>query len=316
MPYRTIDLCAGIGGIRKGFEMTGHFMNVLSSEIDKHACATYEHLYGENSQHDLTTEEFKQLIEQTPYDVLLAGFPCQAFSIGGQQDGFKDKRGVMFFEVARIVQSCRPKIVFLENVENLLEHDGGRTFLVIYNILAQCGYAVRYRVMSTYEYENIPQARKRIYIVAFRDYSLCDLFRYPEPIELKQKISDVINRAERKNEIYYYIPGTDMYERLNLFIRDSKEIFRVYNGQVRSVRNPAICPTITASMNSVYNAIILRDPFGIRRLTLRETLDFQGFPANYYFPKTVSLADAYRQIGNSVSVPVIKRIAQNIVDLL
>ena len=132
MPYRTIDLCAGIGGIRKGFEMTGAFQNVLSAEIDKYACMTYEHLYGENPLNDITSEDFKTKVEKTKYDVLLAGFPCQAFSRAGRQLGFLDKtRGTLFFDIADILQRTRPKAFMLENVDNLITHSKGNTFKVI-----------------------------------------------------------------------------------------------------------------------------------------------------------------------------------------
>ena len=122
MIYKTIDLCAGIGGIRRGFELTGSFQNVLSAEIDEAACKTYEHLFGENPKNDLTSEEFKQKVVETEYDVLLAGFPCQTFSGAGKQAGFKDKtKGTVFYEIAKIIRKTRPKAVFLENVQNLLE---------------------------------------------------------------------------------------------------------------------------------------------------------------------------------------------------
>lgn len=119
MPFKTIDLCAGIGGIRRGFEMTGYFENVLASEIDQFACMTYEHLYHEDAHHDLTTEEFKSLVEQTDYDILLAGFPCQSFSKAGLELGFADKtKGTIFYHIAEIIQRTRPRAIFLENVDN------------------------------------------------------------------------------------------------------------------------------------------------------------------------------------------------------
>jgi len=202
--------------------------------------------------------------------------------------------------------------VSLENVENLVEHDEGRTFLVIYNVLAGYGYAVRYRVMLSNEYGGIPQARKRIYIIAFLADEDCDCFKYPEPIALERGIFDIVNRAEQKNEIYYYEPDTPLYKKMNGFIGNSKRLFRIYNGNIRNLRNPELCSTLTASMNTIYNGIVMRDEFGIRRLTLKESLDFQGFQSEFYFPKTIKIEDAYKQIGNSVSVPVVKRIAEQI----
>ena len=134
--YKTIDLCAGIGGIRRGYELAGVFENVLSAEIDKNACLTYKHLYGEDPFNDVTSEEFKQKVESTSYDILLAGFPCQAFSRAGKKDGFLDKtRGTLFFDIAEIIKRTRPKAFMLENVDNLITHQKGRTFATIINVL-------------------------------------------------------------------------------------------------------------------------------------------------------------------------------------
>ena len=136
MPLRTIDLCAGIGGIRKGFEMTGHFENVLSAEIDKYACITYEHLFGENPHNDLTSSEFKDRVGELEYEVLLAGFPCQTFSRAGLEEGFNDEtKGIIFNHIAEIIERTRPRGVFLENVDNLIRHDNGNTMRTIINRL-------------------------------------------------------------------------------------------------------------------------------------------------------------------------------------
>lgn len=302
---------AGIGGICSGFLQAGYEI-VWANELDKSACRTYRHNFGDSYlvEGNINAVDASMLPD---FDILAAGFPCQSFSIGGTQKGFNDNRGVLFFEVARIIDVKRPSLLFLENVENLIEHDEGRTFLVIYNVLAQYGYSVRYKVMPSYEYGNIPQARRRIYIVAFLDFEQCDRFTFPEAVSLELRISNIVNRMERKNDIYYYNVESVMYRKLDVFIGKSQRIFRVYNGRVRNLRNPELCPTLTASMNTLYNAIVLRDEYGIRRLTLQETLDLQGFPCGFYFPNTIKIEDAYKQIGNSVSVPVVKRIAEQIV---
>lgn len=183
MPLRTIDLCAGIGGIRKGFEMTGYFVNVLSAEIDRYACITYEHLYNENPYNDLTSEEFKNHVEELEYDVLLAGFPCQTFSRAGLEEGFNDEtKGVVFNHIAEIIEKTRPKGVFLENVDNLIRHDDGNTMRTIINKLE---LDLNYKVIGVTYDENgqpiydgrdfvrnskrfgIPQNRPRTYIMAF-----------------------------------------------------------------------------------------------------------------------------------------------------
>lgn len=185
MPFRTIDLCAGIGGIRKGFEMTGDYVNVLSAEVDKYACMTYKHLYGEDPYNDLTSDEFKKTAEETDYEVLLAGFPCQTFSRAGNEDGFNDeKKGVIFNHIAEIIKKTRPHAVFLENVDNLVRHDKGNTFKTIVNKMEiELDYKVigidydsdgkpivkgnEKRFIRNSKYFGIPQNRPRTYIVAF-----------------------------------------------------------------------------------------------------------------------------------------------------
>ena len=305
------SMFTGIGGICLGFKQAG-FDIVWANEIDKAACQTYRHNFGDNylAEGDIKTINSNSIPD---FDVLTAGFPCQSFSIGGKQKGFGDNRGILFFEAARIIGAKRPQAVFLENVENLMEHDNGRTFLVIYNTLAQYGYSVRYKVMPSNEYGNVPQARKRIYIVAFLDTVKCDAFQFPEPMPLTKTIADIINKAERKNNIYYYNEATPIYNKINAFIGKSERLFRVYNGNIRNLRNPKLAPTLTASMNTIYNAIVLRDDYGIRRITLKESLALQGFRCDYYFPKTIKIEDAYKQIGNSVSVPTVQRIAENMI---
>lgn len=198
-PYHTIDLCAGIGGIRKGFELTGMFQNVLSAEIDKYACKTYTHLYGDDPQHDLTDESFKQLVEQTEYEVLLAGFPCQTFSRVGLQEGFEnEEKGKIFFHVADIIKRTRPIVIFLENVDRLVTHDDGETFKTIIQILVvQLGYhiiGVNCDESGIPQYEpssfirnsrdfGVPQNRPRTYIIGFdterfSDFQLSQIQEY------------------------------------------------------------------------------------------------------------------------------------------
>ena len=188
MVYKTIDLCAGIGGIRRGFEMTGQFKNVLSAEIDEAACATYEHLYGDNPRNDLTSEAFLQKAVDAKYDVLLAGFPCQTFSRAGLQLGFRDAtKGTIFFSIAEIISKTQPKAVFLENVENLISHDRGKTIETIVKTLEdELGYRIigvttddkgaysysRNTFVRNSKHFGLPQNRPRAYIMAFskREY--------------------------------------------------------------------------------------------------------------------------------------------------
>jgi len=205
MSLKTIDLFAGIGGIRRGFEMTGKFQNVMSAEIDKYACVTYEHLYGENPHNDVSSDEFKKKVENTNYDVLLAGFPCQAFSIAGKKLGFRDStRGTLFFDIADIIEKTKPKTFLLENVEGLINHNKGKTFnIIIETLVNDLGYKIvgveegigGYLKINKEEFIRntknfgLPQKRSRVYIMGFRKDVIPEGYVFPS---LPQRSTDVI----------------------------------------------------------------------------------------------------------------------------
>lgn len=220
--YKTIDLCAGIGGIRRGFELTNRFKNILSAEIDKYACITYKHLYNEDAFNDITTEMFKEKVSNINYDVLLAGFPCQAFSIAGLKEGFEDKtRGTIFFDIADIIKRTNPKSFLLENVEGLLRHEKGKTFEVIANTLNELGYKIvgvdidekdnviydsKSIVRSTKDF-GIPQKRARTFIMGFRKKDIPNNYIFPElPKERKNKIyNNLYDLIETEVDAKYYL---------------------------------------------------------------------------------------------------------------
>ena len=294
--------------------MQAGFDIVWANEMDSAACRTYRHNFPNAN---LVEGDIKKVATSDipDFDVLTAGFPCQPFSIAGLQKGFKDRDGNLFFEITRIIDAKRPKVVFLENVPHLMEHDDGKTFLVIYNGLAQFGYTVYYRVLASNDYGNLPQIRKRIYIVAVRDDIADSIYQYPEPIDLTLKSSDIINRSVKQHDIYYYTEG-EMYDRLVSHMKDRKAIYRITDTEVRWTKNQ-MCPTLTANMGTHKDRVhVVWDDFGVRRITLREALDFQGFPKEFYFPKTITIDDAYKQIGNTVSVPVITRLATAVKKLI
>lgn len=307
------SLFSGIGGIDLGFIQAG-FDIVWANEMDAAACRTYRHNFPNTN---LIEGNIKRIATSDipDCDVLTAGFPCQPFSIAGLQKGFKDRDGNLFFEITKIIDAKRPKVVFLENVPNLMEHDDGKTFLVIFNGLAQFGYTVYYRVLASNDYGNLPQVRKRIYIVAIREDISNRLYQYPEPMELTLKSSDIINRSVKQHDIYYYTEGK-MYDRLVAHMKDRKAIYRITDTEVRWTKNQ-MCPTLTANMGTHKDRVhVVWDDYGIRKLTLRECLDFQGFSKEFYFPNTITIDDAYKQIGNTVSVPVIARLATKIKEML
>lgn len=312
MKFKVASLFAGIGGICLGFKQAG-FEIVWANDNDAEACKTYRYNFGGDY---LVEGNILNISPKTvpDFDVLTAGFPCQPFSIAGKQEGFKDRRGNLFFEVARFVDEKRPKIVFLENVANLVSHDSGRTFLVIYNSLVQFGYTIYYKVMAANLYGNLPQIRKRIFIIAIRDDIAEVPYHHPEQIELTLKSDDIIRREVKQDDMYYYKGG--MYEFLAEKMYDKKAIYRITDTDIRLTRN-GMCPTLTANMGTYPNRVpIVWDNYGIRKLTLRECLDFQGFPSEFAFPDMLKISGAYKQLGNTVCVPVIKRIAVNIMDVL
>lgn len=307
MQHRVASMFSGIGGICLGFKQAG-FEIVWANDIDRAACMTYRHNFGNHYmvEGDISDIDADSLPD---FDVLTAGFPCQPFSIAGRQKGFKDKRGNLFFEITRIVDVKRPPVIFLENVSNLIEHDEGKTFLVIYNSLAQFGYTVYYKVMAANNYGNLPQIRKRIYIVALRDEE--KIYHHPDPIPLKTSSYQIINRHIKKDSLYYY-NGLPLYGYLKDNMWDKDAIYRITDHEVRRTKN-TMCPTLTANMGTYPDRVpVVWDDYGIRKLTIGECLDFQGFPKNFEFPKEITLNEAYKQLGNTVCIPVIKRIADNI----
>ena len=309
MEMRVCSLFSGIGGIDLAFQQAG-FDIVWANEFDRDAVKTYRHNFG--GEH-LVQRDIKGVkTEDIPdFEVLVAGFPCQPFSIVGKQKGFDDPRGNLFFEIARIVKDKRPPIIFLENVANLLEHDDGKTFLTIYNALVPYGYTFKYRVMDAIEYSNIPQHRTRIYIVAFLDNDKCDRFEFPEKIKLTTKMNDILVRNTKHDKCYYYTDSSVYYEDLQRIIDNKDALYKIYDSGV-SRKAHYVCPTLTANMGTFPDRVpIIRDDYGIRKITPYECLALQGFPKDYRFPK-IPMASAYKQCGNSVVVPVIRRIAERI----
>ena len=310
---KVCSLFSGIGGIDIGFIQAG-FDIVWANEFDKDATHTYRYNLGDKH---LIEKDIRSVnaADIPGFDVLVAGFPCQPFSIAGKQKGFDDPRGNLFFEIARIVKEKQPQVVFLENVANLLEHDDGKTFLTIYNALVPLGYAFKYRVMDSIEYGNVPQHRKRIFIVAFLDYDKCEKFEFPDKIKLNTKLNDIIIRDVKHDDCYYYNNSSVYYEDLKQIVTDKNALYKIYDSGV-SKKAHYVSPTLTANMGTFPDRVpIVIDDYGIRKITPYECLALQGFPKDYRFPN-IPMASAYKQCGNSVVVPVIRRIAEQIHEAL
>ena len=306
---------AGVGGIDKGFEKNNYFRVIYANEFDKYPAKTYE----ENSNIKVDCRDILDVnINELPnFDVLLAGFPCQAFSVAGYRKGFDDEkgRGSLFFELVRIIKGKSPSIVFLENVKNLVGHDNGNTFAVIIDELKKEKYYVKFAVLNAMEYGNIPQNRERIYIVAFKDRAMCKSFEFPMPIPLSKKLSDIIDFEKKKDKKYYYWKGKykgNLFEKLVVGMDDDTAIYQWRRKYVRKNKKGVI-PTLTANQGEGgHNVCLIKTKTGIRKMTPHECFNAQGFPSNFCLPKNMSDAKLYKQAGNSVCVSVIERVADQI----
>ena len=309
MEITFIDLFCGIGGFRLALESLGAKC-VFSCDTDRQARKTYQANFGEEPEGDITTIAADSIPD---FNILCGGFPCQPFSIAGKQRGFKDARGTLFFEIVRIVKAKQPEVVFLENVANLARHDNGNTLRVILDTLNDLGYDVHYQILNAAWY-GVPQIRKRIYFVCFRKDLQVD-FVFPEPTFQDVSVEDYLERdVDEKyyldiNSITFYKPDTTVRQldtyRMG-YIKSISQGRRVYSVKgctptfVVSARGPA------GSTEAYY--INGR----VRRLTPYEVKRIMGFPDNFIFP--VKEGRIYQQLGNSVAVPVVRMIAEKIVE--
>ncbi|MDK2802714.1 MAG: DNA (cytosine-5-)-methyltransferase [Oscillospiraceae bacterium] len=371
MLYKIIDLCAGIGGIRRGFELTGKVTNVLSAENDKYACMTYKHLYGENPTNDITTDKFKNIVNKIKYDILLAGFPCQSFSAVGKKEGFKDNiRGTIFFHIADILESTRPKAFLLENVEGLLNNNKGKTFQTILDTLIN---KLEYKLVGVTNNDKynfifnkndivlnaknfgLPQNRPRVYIVGFdaRLYGQDKLNNVLHKInfeKLPQKkngdpiYSNLHNLLELgAPEEYYLSQGyfntlkkhkTSQSEKGNGFgyvIVNSPDIENPISNTILATggsgkeRNLVYDPQERLYGKKVKNKVTHINNEGIRFMKPSEWAKLQGFIGyafmkngieTFSFSKAVSKTQQYKQLGNSVAIPLIEQLAIKIIETL
>ncbi|MBU0459813.1 MAG: DNA cytosine methyltransferase [Nanoarchaeota archaeon] len=304
--FRTIDLFAGIGGVRIGFEKAG-FETVFANDFDPYCKPTYD-LNFKTAK--LTVGDIREIdIDSLPeFDFLLGGFPCQAFSIAGYQKGFLDEdRGNLFFDVAKIIEKRRPTGFLLENVKNLQGHDKGNTFKVISETLKSLGYHVKYKVLNSMEYGNVPQTRERIYIVGFKDKNHTNNFEFPEPVKRTRRIEDLLDKEVDQK---YYYNGKPLFEKLDGSVTKTDTVYQWRRIYVRENKSN-VCPTLTANMGmGGHNVPIINDGKGIRKLTPQECIRFQGFPNSYKLPKELADSRLYKQIGNSVTATVLEGIAK------
>lgn len=305
--YKIIDLFSGVGGVRIAFEnaFKSDCKFVFSCEIDKRAKETYSLNYNEVPSGDITKIQEREIPK---HNIILAGFPCQAFSIAGYRRGFEDTRGTLFFEVARIVKYHSPDVVFLENVKNLYTHDKGSTFKVILETLSELGYKVFHSILNAKDY-GLPQNRERVFIVGFKNSNA--KFQFPLPSKTNNSIHSCLLKSKEVGEKYYY-NDKPLYEKIKDEVVCRDTIYQWRRKYVRANKS-GVCPTLTANMGTGgHNVPIIKDDKGIRKLTPRECANFQGFPKAFKIPQGMADSHLYKQFGNSVPIALVEDIAKNI----
>lgn len=297
--FSFIDLFAGIGGIRLGFESVGGHC-VFSSEFDEDACKTYEANFGEYPSGDITKIDAAEIPD---FDILLGGFPCQAFSIIGKKEGFSNETcGTLFFDIERILKEKRPSAFMLENVRNLVAHDNGNTFKIIRSHLEALGYHVYAKVLNALDY-GVPQKRERIIIVGFIDDVM---FEFPKPVpeEKRLTLEDILEKDVDKK---YYVKDRIRDSRLErLKDRNYPRPYISHENMAGSITPHPYSSALRAGASANY--ILVNDE---RRPTEREMLRIQGFPDSYKI--VLSYGKVKHQCGNSVAVPVIKAVAKEMI---
>ncbi len=318
--YTLVDLFAGIGGFRLGFERAG-FRTIYSNDFDKWCKVSFDGYFGEGALdlQDITKVEPNDI----PYaDIITGGFPCQPFSKIGKLHGFYDARGTLFFNVLEILKAKRPKAFVLENVKNLVKHDGGNTFKIIMDKLEnELEYKVYTQVLNTKDY-GLPQDRKRIYIVGFKDHSA--EFKFPEPVELKLRVKDILEKEE-VHDYYYlsqtYMDGLEKHKQRHA-AKGHGFGYRILDPE--GISTALVVGNMGRERNLIQDVPKPRDAVnrtgsplnsrGVRKITTRESARLQGFPDDYSFD--IPVTQAYKQLGNAVSVPVAQAVAESVKETL
>lgn len=318
--FKFIDLFAGIGGFRIAMQNLGGKC-VFSSEWDKEAQRTYRANFGEVPFGDITKEQTKKFIPDG-FDILCAGFPCQAFSIAGKRGGFEDTRGTLFFDVAEIIKRKQPKAFFLENVKGLRNHDRGKTLKTILNVLRNdLGYFVPEPQIINAKDFGVPQNRERIFIVGFHKSTNVKDFEYPKPTNKKVKFADI---KEKKVPATKYYLSTQYLQTLHNHKSRHESKGNGFGFEIipdNGIANAVVCGGMGRERNLVIDKRIKDftpttnikgevNREGIRRMTPREWARLQGFPDTFLIP--VADASAYKQFGNSVAVPAIQATAEQV----
>jgi DNA (cytosine-5)-methyltransferase 1 len=321
--FTFADLFAGIGGMRMAFESVGGSCT-LTSEINEHALRTYksQKWKNENPNHKYINDvvELGRLSKARipQHDVLVAGFPCQPYSIAGLRQGLDDEkgRGQVFLSILDILKKAQPKAFMLENVKGMLSHDRGRTVSFMCEELASKGYTVfEPTVLNSMTHGGVPQNRERVFIVGFRsDLGAVD-FYFPNQVKMKKTLKQTLEVNEVASK-YFYDDRYDCYSEIKAAVTSSDTAYQWRRKYVRENKSN-VCPALTANMGSGgHNVPLVKVENGIRKLTPRECANLQGFPKDFVIPTDMADVHLYHQFGNSVTVPLIRRIAKNLVDAL
>ena len=323
MSYTVGSLFAGIGGICLGFKQANYKIQ-WANEIDKKACETYAFNFP---SHKLYCDDIHNLLEPKKLgnvDIITSGFPCQAFSVAGYRKGFDDHRGNLFFEIMRLVEELekKPTVLFLENVKNFSGHDNGNTLSKVANIIQEdYGYSFFWKVLNTCEFTKLPQNRERTFMIAFKDEvnwrsspkdTMSSRFEkiFPPPkLNSPNPIKNFLEDDEI-DEIFYYRQDEYMYQEIRKAMQSKDTLYQWRRKYVRENKSN-LCPTLTANMGTGgHNVPLILTDDGIRKLTPRECFNFQGYPKSFKLPQNLSNSHLYKQSGNSVSVPLITKLAK------
>ena len=318
--YTVGGLFSGVGGIEQGF-IDNDFKVLWSNDIDEPSSKTFKKNF--NHKHilqDIHTLKGKDL---SPVDVLVGGFPCQAFSVAGYRKGFDDNRGNLFFEILRLISELkkRPKVLLLENVKNFYTHDNGNTFATVHKELEKNGYCVFHKVLNTSSITKVPQNRERTFIICF-DEGAGAIFDPSQKMTQKfiqifppkeNTQTDSVRKYLEKNEVderFFYGEEKYMYKELKETIKSKDTVYQWRRQYVRENKSN-VCPTLTANMGTGGHNVplIMNDDGRYRKLTPRECFNLQGFPKSYKLPNDVPVSQLYKQAGNSVTVRIIEVLA-------
>ena len=309
--FKMIDLFAGTGAFSRAFNDTGLVECVFANDMD----ASSKKIYDTNFEEKLTLKDIHdvQVNDIPPHDILTMGLICQPFSIAGKREGFNDKRSNVFWKVLEIIDHHKPKCIILENVKNLVSHDGGQTINTIKNSFIERGYHVKYKILDTSKITGVPQHRERIYMVCLKSIDVFEKFSLEFPIIKKNNVSDYL--VKDVDDKYYYSDKSKTWALVRDNVIKKDVVYQYRRVYVRENKSNE-CPTLTANMGTGgHNVPLILDGNGIRKLTPRECFNLQGFPSTYKLPN-ISDSALYKLAGNAVSLPIIKLISERLINLL